>query len=307
MILFIDDEPRLIEIYAQALRDKGLDTLLLTSVEEVNRFLEGDGRFPTCIILDIMFPSDETMPGPMTSEGLTTGMPLYASLRSRFPRTPVVVFTASHDPAVRQFFKDQDNCSFHYKTDLLPSELANLVFGLAEDCGEKLATELLACPRGNHHAKRFESVCVRILEYLFVPPLKRVLPQSRRSDGRTIRDAVMPNDTPSYFWNSLRSELDAKHVVAEFKNYTGPVGKPEVIQLREYLARKTIGRFGLLVSRVPPSDAALAARRDAYSDQDCLILFLDDDNLVEMCNLRRQGGDPAEVLQRMKEEFELAY
>ncbi|MDQ1355148.1 MAG: hypothetical protein QG657_5458 [Acidobacteriota bacterium] len=148
---------------------------------------------------------------------------------------------------------------------------------------------------------------MRIIEYLFVPPLRRVLPQSRRADGRIIRDAVMPNNAPTYFWNSIRLELNAKHIVVEFKNYAEAIGKPEVLQLREYLARKTIGRFGLLVSRVPPSKAAIIAQRDSYSDQDCLILFINDNDLLEMINLRRSGRDPAIVLQKMKEEFELSY
>ncbi|MGH2568447.1 MAG: hypothetical protein ACRDGA_08925, partial [Bacteroidota bacterium] len=291
----------------RAVRDRGLDTLLLTSISEVNGYLSSPAEHPTCIILDIMFPADNAMPRVMTSEGLTAGMPLFASLRSHFPKSPVVVFTSSSSIAATQFFKDQDNCSLYYKTDLLPDELADVVLRVAEDRGEKLAAQLASCSRGQPHAKLFEDVCVRILEYLFVPPLKRVLPQSRRSDGRTIRDAVMPNDAESHFWASLRSELDARHIVAEFKNYAKAIGKEEVIQLREYLARKTIGRFGLLISRTSASESAVAARRDAYSDQDCLILFLADKALVEMIHLRRRGGDPAAALQRMKEEFELAY
>ncbi len=306
MILFIDDEPRRIEAYVQAVTDKGLDTLLLSSISEVTDFLSSP-LVPSCVILDVVFPADKALPLEMTSNGLASGMLLFASLRSHFPKSPVVVLTNSSSIAVKQFFDDQDNCWFHYKTELLPRELAEVVARVVNDSGEKVAAELTSCPRGRRHAKRFEGVCVRVLEYLFVPPLKRIVPQSRRSDGRDIRDAVMTNDASSYFWASLRSELDAKHVVAEFKNYTGAVGKGDVVQLREYLARKSIGRFGLLVSRTAASEAAVVARRDAYSDQDCLILFLDDRDLVEMIHLRGRGRDPATTLQRMKEEFELAY
>jgi hypothetical protein len=61
------------------------------------------------------------------------------------------------------------------------------------------------------------------------------------------------------------------------------------------------------VSRLPPSPSAVQARADAYRDHDCLILFVDDAVFRGMIELRRKGRDPAIVLQRMKEEFELAY
>jgi len=218
-----------------------------------------------------------------------------------------VVLTNSSSIAAKQFFQDQDNCSFYYKTELLPAELADIVLRYSEDRGGSFTAEIASCPRGRRHAKCFEDLSARILEYLFVPPLTRVVRQSRRADGRTIRDAVMPNDASSFFWATLRSELDARHIVAEFKNYVRAIGKEEVVQLREYLGRKTIGRFGLLISRTSPSGAAVAARRDAYTDQGCLILFLDDRDVIEMIGLRRRGRDPVAVLQRMKEEFELAY
>ena len=144
-------------------------------------------------------------------------------------------------------------------------------------------------------------------EYLFVPPLQRVVFQSRRADGQEIRDLVLPNNASSFFWSSLRRELNAKYIVAEFKNYSKPLGKGEVRQLREYLARKSVGRFGLLISRLPPSPSALQARADSYSDQDCLIIFLHDHDLRTMLDIRGRGGDPATVLERMKEEFELGY
>jgi hypothetical protein len=51
----------------------------------------------------------------------------------------------------------------------------------------------------------------------------------------------------------------------------------------------------------------LQARRDTYAEFDRLILFIDDAALVEMLRLRRDGKDPAAVLQAMKQKFELAF
>jgi hypothetical protein len=254
-----------------------------------------------------MFPGDEALPSAMTSRGLTAGMSLFGSLRAHFPDTPIVVLTNSPSLEVRRFFKDQELCAFYHKIDLQNEQLAKVVAGLAQDRGSILLEALSACPPGRAHAARFESTCVDVLDYLFVPPLGTLVSPSRRSDGHDIRDAVLPNTAPDYFWRTLRQELGARYVIAEFKNYSRPVAKDQVHQLRLYLARKGLGRFGLLLSRLPPSTSALQARADAYSDQNTLIVFVDDALLREMIQLRRQGKDPAAVLQRLKEGFELDY
>lgn len=307
MILFIDDEPRIVEPYIEAISEKGFEVRVLTSVTEVDAFLEAREHIPKCIILDIMFPGEGDFSRTLTSDGLTTGMPLFASLRSYFPDVPVIIFTNASSISVKKFFQSQEKCSFYYKTDLLPCELANLVAVVARDNGQRLLIELESCPRGRRHAKRFESICVEILEYLFVPPLQKVIPQSRRSDGHEIRDAILPNKAYGYLWDALRREFDVKHIVVEFKNYSKPIGKAEVSQLREYLTRKSIGRFGLVISRLEPSESALISRMDAYNQQNCLILFLNDNDLREMIEIRRLGKDPSIVIERMKEKFELNY
>jgi CheY-like chemotaxis protein len=307
MILFIDDEPLSVEPYVHAVEAKGFEVKLLRTVKAVNQFLKASRSEPLCIVLDVMFPADKSLPSSLTSSGLTTGMPLFASLRAHYDSVPVVVLTNSMSLSVKAFFQDQDNCVLYYKTELLPEQLAQVVAGLVEDKGAYLIDRLQLCLPGRSMAAQFEALCVEILEFLFVPPLKKIVPQVRRADGHDIRDAIMPNNAANYFWSSLRRELDAKHIVAEFKNYTEPVGKTEVLQLREYLARKSLGRFGLLISRLPPTQPALIARADAYSDQNCLILFLHDGDLKSMLETRRQGGDPSVILEQMKEEFEWAY
>jgi CheY-like chemotaxis protein len=307
MILFIDDEPRLIEPYVEAISEGGFKTRVLTSITEVRTFLETYDCDPRCIVLDIMFPADKNLSHTLSLDGLTAGMPIFASLRSYFPEVPVVIFTNASSTAVRKFFLDQKKCSFFYKTDLLPYELAEVVTAIAKDLAEDLLSQLEACPRGQKHAKKFESICVSILEFLFVPPLQKVISQSRRADGHEIRDAILPNRAYGYLWEALRQEFDAKHIVVEFKNYTKQIGKAEVSQLREYLTRKSLGRFGLLISRFHPSESALLSRLDAYNQQNCLILFLEDKDLQEMIELRRDGKNPAIVIENMKEEFELSY
>jgi CheY-like chemotaxis protein len=91
MILFIDDERERIEPYVFAVSLLGLDTSVLDSIAAVMRWLDEHPPQPACIVLDVMLPGDEGLPSSMTSSGLTAGMPVFASLRARFPDVPIVV------------------------------------------------------------------------------------------------------------------------------------------------------------------------------------------------------------------------
>ena len=60
----------------------------------------------------------------------------------------------------------------------------------------------------------------------------------------------------------------------------------------QMLAVRREARLGLLISRLPPSLSALRSRRDAYSDEEKLILFLSNDDLRKMIEMRQHGGEP---------------
>lgn len=307
MILFVDDEPSLIEYYAHALRSKGQECHVVSSLAELEAFLRTDATL-NCVVLDVMFPNERDLPLGLAPSGNTMGLPLFAGLRSRFPTVPIVILSSvAKDSPAAKFFGQQENCTFLHKAATLPFELAAVVDNLVRDVYSEVLAMLHECPTGREHAKQYEETALRVLEVLFVPPFSEVVSQSRREDGRSIRDAILPNDVAHTFWQSVRNEFDANHIVVEFKNYAELFGKAEVLQLRDYLSRKSLGRFGLLLSRCGPSTAALQAQRDAYQDDDKLSLFVTDEHLREMLEISRRGGDPTDVLRKLKKEFELRY
>jgi hypothetical protein len=234
-------------------------------------------------------------------------MPLFASLRARLPHVPVIVLTNSLDARVEHWFKTQDRCFFCRKVDLLPAELADMIRSVALFDADALVARLQNCKPGPDSAYEYQTLCIDILKYLFIPPMKDVHAQAARQDGHEVRDAVIHNECTSGFWWAVYNEFSARHIVVEFKNYTAAVRKSEVAQLRRYLGRKSLGRFGIILSRMPPSDSALTEQRDAYGENDIMILFLSDSDLVGMIRARANGGDPADVLRRHKNEFEVRY
>jgi hypothetical protein len=116
----------------------------------------------------------------------------------------------------------------------------------------------------------------------------------------------LPNNQFAGFWRLAREEFDSRHVVCEFKN-GAQITKADVIQLRVYLARPSIGRLGMLFHRKRPTPSSLTARRDAYAEGKALILLIDDVTLNRMMIARAFLGSADSLLEDLKMEFELAY
>lgn len=75
-------------------------------------------------------------------------------------------------------------------------------------------------------------------------------------------------------------------VVAEFKNYAEPISQSEVEWLQQYLLPKAKRAFGLLCSRVSPSEGALKARRRAWMIAENMMLFVSDADLTDIVRAR---------------------
>jgi hypothetical protein len=116
---------------------------------------------------------------------------------------------------------------------------------------QRLLKDLDDCPDGIAGCKKYEDLCIEILNYLFVPPLGKPKIQSRRESGIDIRDAIFPNRSDNVNWNFIREDYDAKYIVFEFKNYSengSEIDKKVLLQISDYL-KKTIGRFGIICSK----------------------------------------------------------
>jgi hypothetical protein len=178
--------------------------------------------------------------------------------------------------------------------------------------GDRLIQRLRSLPPGRRFYAEYQRLCVEILEFLFADSFRRfaVREQVRTAGGHEVRDALIPNRPLRALWDHLLQEFGANNILFEFKNLAEPVRKGHVEQLRTYIANnvKRIGRFGILVSRRPPSRSAGAARLKAYdSPPECLIIMVDDKLLENMIRGKEQADDPESVLEDLKEAFELSF
>jgi hypothetical protein len=175
------------------------------------------------------------------------------------------------------------------------------------ETARELLDDLQTCRPGPADWRKYEDLCVRILRFCFVPPFRTLTIQASTESRGERRDIILSNNQHAGFWASIREEFASRHVVCESKNARGGGSKADLNQLRVYLSKRTVGRFGLLFVRTPPSKALLRAQRDAYEESGIFIVILDD-KLVEQLLLARVFlGIVDDVLERAKIEFEVTF
>ena len=120
MILFVDDERRIMDSYLQYLRmtlsPEGYEVEFLSDVNEGVDFFDKNRESIDLVILDIMMP-----PGRFGSErtngGLKTGMAFYEHIRERTSDLPIIIFTNFLENEVDERFKRDSKCKFLQKVN----------------------------------------------------------------------------------------------------------------------------------------------------------------------------------------------
>lgn len=170
---------------------------------------------------------------------------------------------------------------------------------------EYLLRRLSRIAPGRTDWPEYESFCEAVLNFLFCPPLKLAIPQSRDDSRANRRDFILPNYAEEGYWRSLRDQYHADFVVAEVKNTKAPAGKEEVLQLANYLTRHGVGLVGILMTRNGLNPTARWISREQWVLHDKLIIAITDEDIKQMLLNRQAGSEPSELIQQRIEDFRL--
>jgi hypothetical protein len=172
--------------------------------------------------------------------------------------------------------------------------------------GYDLASRLAGIRPGTADWPAYEKYCEDLLSFLFVPPLNPPIPQTRDERHVNRRDYVLPNYAADYrFWHFMRTHYEAHLVVAEVKNLSRGPGKNEILQVANYLNARGTGLFALILARTDLDEAARWTCREQWVHYSKLIVGLSDEDVVQMVRIKTGGGDPAELVRQMIEDFRL--
>lgn len=160
-----------------------------------------------------------------------------------------------------------------------------------------------AIKAGKDDWRKFEDWGTDILSEIFKPDLGPPDQQTRSDDGLDIMDAIFPIRSGSPPWALVRAEYGTRFAVAEYKNYTEPIGPKQVESIQQYLWIPAKRQFGLLVSREGPAPQAIIQRRRAWLEQQKMIVFLTAADLIGMLEMRENGEEPFNAIDAQLEEF----
>jgi len=93
----------------------------------------------------------------------------------------------------------------------------------------------------------------------------------------------------------------------EFKNYDKQeIGVDEVTQARDYLSAP-MGQLAIICSTGRPNQSALFMCNRVCTETKRVILFMTEENLVEMLFMKERGDDPSNLIMDLVEQFYLQY
>ncbi len=129
IIVFVDDEPRLIDSYKREL-EFDYKVKFISKIDDFLKFMETEIQKIDLLILDVMMPpgSNQELNSISTHKGMKTGFVLYKMIRERHSLLPIILFTNFTRDEQNQITKSimQDKkAKFLHKEDCLPFELAD--------------------------------------------------------------------------------------------------------------------------------------------------------------------------------------
>jgi hypothetical protein len=170
----------------------------------------------------------------------------------------------------------------------------------------RLLHELRVVEPGRGAWSTYQKLVGRILERLFCPPLTSPIVNIADHTDVNRRDIILPNYAENGFWSFVRERYAADFIVVDAKNYSTEVGKPEALQVLNYLKRHGAGQLGLIVTRRGADIGCLETIREQWAHSDKMLIVLSDEHVERMLRTKEAGGPPEDVIRQWIEEFRLS-
>jgi AbiJ N-terminal domain 4/Restriction endonuclease len=164
------------------------------------------------------------------------------------------------------------------------------------DGQHELIRELRSLPTGD--GKAYEGQVKRILEFCLCDEFRpfSVKDQVYTYNKKRIRDFIIDNRNPKVeFWQGLKYVRKVEKILFDAKNYKNPVEYREILDTLRYLTNEAFGNFIIIISRHGIKDYEEVL--EDYSSKNEVALFISDDDLVKMINLKIEGNSPTLLIE----------
>ncbi len=174
--------------------------------------------------------------------------------------------------------------------------------GNVSDEANKLLDELRKLPSGD--GRSYEKLVKRVLDLCLADDfaLFVIKEQVRTLNQKRIRDFIIDNRGAKVeFWHEIKILRGIEKILFDAKNYEDKISYTEITSTLRYLKSKAFGNFMIIVSRRGISD--LEEIIEDYGDEDKVVLFLDDNDLISMIELKKKGERASLIIENKYYDF----
>lgn len=171
----------------------------------------------------------------------------------------------------------------------------------ADEFKERLST--IVCGRSEWSS--YQKCVADIFEFLFYPTLDTPRFEMSDYDKANRRDIIMENQSEKGFWKNIRDLYKGDYIVIDAKNYSSKIRKQPVIDLAYYLKPYGCGMFGIIVCRKGSEKSAFHATKEQWIASNKLIICLNDQDIIEMLEIKKNNGTPEEIIKRKIADFRM--
>lgn len=226
---------------------------------------------------------------------LTSELPEHRERLIKLLEIPDRLIDAKNGRDWEEIFAREDSfhevicCSAPYEDDIEPHE--------------QLISSLSDLPAGKAHWKRYETLMIEILKFLFEDDLKGWYTQYGSENKLNRYDCVCGIKKTTEFWSLLIEQLKSNYLLIEFKNYSDEISQGEVLTTEKYLFENAFRKVALIFCRKGANHSAMEMCMGAMRESGRLILVLNDQDVVEMILSKENGSDPSDYLHQKVDDF----
>jgi len=157
--------------------------------------------------------------------------------------------------------------------------------------------------RQNKSDKKYEKLCIDIIDFLFRVEFTRMSEQNSTEDKMFRMDLLCGLKGSSEFWKILMQHYNTRFVVFEFKNYEDEIDQNLVYITEKYLYNAVLRNVAIVISRNGFSHNARKAAIGMLTESGKLIIDLKDDDIITMLRMKADGQDASDYMLYKLEEY----
>lgn len=156
--------------------------------------------------------------------------------------------------------------------------------------------ESITYGREDSSDKKYEKLCIDIINYLFKTDFTKMLEQYSTEDQMFRMDLICGLKGTSEFWNILIQHYNTRFVVFEFKNYEEEINQNLIYVTEKYLYQATLRNVAIIISRKGFSNNARKAANGILTESGKVIIDLCDKDIITMLRMKADEEDASDYM-----------